>query len=317
MNKPCTVIGIDLGGTKIASALIRYEQDAAPAVIERAETPTLAREGGDAVLARIVKACQEMAALSAETPVGVGIAAAGCIDPDDGSVAFANGLMPNWTGQPLCAAVSEACGVPAAALGDVQGHALGEARWGAARELSSCLLVAAGTGIGGAYVVEGKVLRGAHGAAGHIGHTLHHRAAAFPCACGAEAHMESITSGTGIGALYQGVPATSADFDPALDGAEVSRRAEAGEEHALEVLRQSGFAMGQACGSWANMLDPAAIILTGTVAKAGAVWRQALQEGFEEQALVPLHSIPFIPAELGADAPLIGAAEHLLDSLRR
>ena len=315
MRKPFTVVAVDLGGTKIAGALVRYEAGEAPAIVARADRPTNAREGGSAVLARIIEVCLELIEQSADAPVGVGIAAAGCIDPADGSVAYANGLMPDWTGQPLCAAVSEACGLPAAALGDVQGHALGEARWGAAKTLSSCLLVAAGTGIGGAYVLEGKVLRGAHGAAGHIGHTLHHRAAEFPCVCGAEAHVEAVTSGTGIGALYQGVPVSSADYDTALDGAEVSRRAEAGEERAIEALRQSGFILGQACGSWANIFDPAAIVLTGTVTKAGPVWYEAVLEGFKTQALVPMQDIAFMPAELGADAPLIGAAEHLLDTL--
>ena len=75
------------------------------------------------------------------------------------------------------------------------------------------------------------------------------------------------------------------------------------------------YALGEACGSWANILDPEAIVLTGTVVNAGPLWRAALEEGYASQALEPLKSTPIIPATLGGDAPLIGAAENLLDSL--
>ena len=144
---------------------------------------------------------------------------------------------------------------------------------------------------------------------------LHQDALAFRCACGAPAHVESICSGTGIGALYQGVSPTSPEYDPFLDGAEVSRRAQLGEKKAIEALRASGHALGQACGSWANILDPEAILLTGTVCNAGQMWFDAVMEGFAQQALVPLRDIPFIEARLGGEAPLVGAAENLLDQL--
>ncbi|MDO4502115.1 MAG: ROK family protein [Coriobacteriia bacterium] len=314
--KPCNVVAIDLGGTKIAGALVRYESDGqAPVIVARTAVPTNAQEGGENVLARVISVAKEMAAASDEQPVGVGIAAAGCISPDDGSVLYANEIMPGWTGQPLAAATSQALGVPAAAMGDVHGHALGETRWGGAKGLSSCLFVAAGTGMGGAYVVDGKVLRGAHGAAGHIGHTIHPAASGFTCACGGQDHVEAVTSGTGIGCLYQGASLTNADYDPAVTGAQVSERAEQGEQKAVDALKAAGFALGQAMGSWANILDPAAIVLTGTVVNAGPLWRQALNEGYASQAMPPMRETPIVAATLGGDAPLIGAAEHLLDSL--
>ena len=315
--KPCNVVAVDLGGTKIAGALVRYEAEgAAPTILARTSVPTSPQRGGSAVLQSVVEVAQEMAAASPEAPAGAGIAAAGCISPEDGSVLYANEIMPGWTGQPLAQAVSDALGMPAAALGDVHGHALGETRWGGAKGFSSCLFVAAGTGLGGAYVVDGKVLRGSHGAAGHLGHMVHPAAAGFTCACGGTDHVEAVTSGTGIGALYQGVSVTDAAFDPTIDGAWVSERAQQGEEKAVSTLRAAGFALGEACGSWANMLDPAAIVITGTVVNAGPLWREALEEGFKSQALKPLHETPLVPALLGSDAPLIGAAEHLLDSLR-
>lgn len=317
MTKPCNVVAIDLGGTKIAGAVVRYEaDDAAPVVVARTTTPTDARRGGEAVLASVIEVAREMIAACDEKPAGIGIAAAGCISPDDGSVFYANDIMPGWSGQPLAVAVREACDLPVAAMGDVHGHALGETRWGGAKGLSSCLFVAAGTGMGGAYVVDGKVLRGAHGAAGHIGHILHPAASGFTCACGSDGHVESVTSGTGIGALYQGVSIMDPAFDPVIDGGEVSRRAEAGEEKAAETLALAGRALGESIASMVNILDPAAIVLTGTVTRAGAAWRAALEEGYRSQAMVPMRDTPILEATLGGDAPLIGAAENLLDSLR-
>lgn len=314
--KPCNVVAVDLGGTKIAGALVHYEADgAAPQVIARTSTPTDARRGGEAVLASVIDVVREMIAASEGAPVGIGIAAAGCISPDDGSVFYANEIMPGWSGQPLAAAVREACGLPVAAMGDVHGHALGETRWGGAQGLSSCLFVAAGTGMGGAYVVDGRVMRGAHGAAGHIGHITHPAATGYTCACGADGHVESVTSGTGIGALYQGVSLMDPAFDPATDGGEVSRRAQAGEDKARETLALAGRTLGEAIASMVNILDPAAIVLTGTVTKAGPIWRAALEEGYRAQAMVPMLDTPILEAELGGDAPLIGAAENLLDAI--
>ena len=267
------------------------------------------------MLASVIDVVHEMINASCEVPAGVGIAAAGCISPDDGGVFYANDIMPGWSGQPLASAVCEACGLPVAAMGDVHGHALGETRWGGARGLSSCLFVAAGTGMGGAYVVDGKVMRGAHGAAGHIGHIMHPTASGYLCACGADGHVESVTSGTGIGALYQGVSLMDPAYDPAIDGGEVSRRAKAGEDKAREVLALSGRTLGESIASMVNILDPAAIVLTGTVTKAGSVWRAALEEGYRSQVMVPMRDTPILEATLGGDAPLIGAAENLLDSL--
>lgn len=315
--KPCTVIAIDLGGTKIAGGLVRYSaQDEAPQLGARYALPTDPQRGGEAVLATVIEVVLELKRQAGgEKLAGVGIAAAGCIDPKDGSVLYANGIMPGWTGQPLAAAVAQAASLPAAAMGDVHGHALGETRWGGAKGLSSCLFVAAGTGIGGAYALDGKVLRGFHGAAGHIGHVQHPLAAGQPCVCGGSAHVECVTSGTGIGALYQDVPMADPAFDYGLTGAQVSERAQTGDEKAAEALRAAGYALGEACGGWVNILDPEAVVLTGTVVNAGPAWRAAFDEGFAAQALEPLKGTPILPATLGGDAPLIGAAENLLDTL--
>ena len=314
-EEPFHVAAIDLGGTKIAGALVTYAHHGAhPEIGWSTSTPTAPKRGGDAVLADMVEVARQLIDHAEHPIAGIGSDAAGCINPKDGSVLYANEIMPGWIGQPIAERLTEEFKVPATAMGDVHAHALGESRWGAARGRQSALLVAIGTGLGGGYILDGKVVRGFHGAAGHIGHTLHPQAAGITCACGRTAHVESVTSGTALSALYQG-RAFGDDLDPALMGDTVSARAYEGEQKAIDVLTAAGTALGEAIGSWCNMLDPECVILSGTVVKAGPIWRNALEAAFAAQALTPLAQTPIIDGELGGAAPLIGAAENLCDTL--
>ncbi|MEG0682337.1 MAG: ROK family protein, partial [Raoultibacter sp.] len=319
---------LDVGGTKIAGALITYDEGVKPYARHYTTVPTGAQRGGAAVLETLVDLVEKLLTLADGEAVplsGIGVAAAGCVENNTGAIAYANDLMPGWTGQPVGERLREAFGLPVAVMNDVQAHALGEARWGAARNTQSCLMVAVGTGLGGAFVEGGRVLRGFRGAAGEVGHTLHPAARDVMCTCGHKGHIESITAGTGIGELYQrrhlAAAAGNADANAedapttSIDGAEVARRATAGDALARTTLQDAGRALGEALGGWANMLDPEVIILSGSVCAAGPLWREAVTEGFASQALAPLQKMPLIPADLGGMAPLVGAAENLRDTL--
>ena len=315
---PYTVISCDIGGTSIASALVRYENNDMPKLIHQKSIPTEAAAGGSVVLDRLVEIVRfqlEYAQEKSYHVAGIGVDAAGCIDAETGSIYYAGELMPGWTGQRVCDRLNEEFGFPSALMGDVHAHALGEARWGAAKNLGSALVVASGTGLGGAYVLDSKVVRGAHGAAGHLGHSLSPEAFDYICSCGHKGHIESVASGTGIGALYQGVSAMDNRYQPELDGAYVSKQAQQGEAHAQEVLYNSGFALGKAIGSWVNIFDPEAVILSGSVLAAGDIWRNAVTEGFKTQVIYALRETPILSAALENGAPLIGAAENLIDTL--
>ena len=137
LEYPFSVVAVDVGGTKIACAVVRYENaDAAPIILSKRSIPTDAQQGGEVVLARILDLVDDVRAEAlshGETIVGVGVATAGRVDVNTGNIAFANEIMPGWSGQPLGGALRERFECPSAVLGDVQSHALGEARWGAAR----------------------------------------------------------------------------------------------------------------------------------------------------------------------------------------
>lgn len=319
--RPQAALALDVGGTKLAAAVVVVGADG-PQVRCRVQVPTETDRGAAHVMERMeraaTRALADYRATESAVPVeACGAAALGCPDAAGERVAFGANLMDGWTGMPVAARLSRAVGVPCVLLGDVQAHALGEARWGAAAGASSCLCVAPGTGLGGGLVIDGRLVRGAHGLAGHLGHMQSVHAQGMRCSCGKLGHIEAVTSGVGIGALYQGADVASADFDPAIDGAWVARRAAQGDARARAVLAQSGFALGSEIGSWANLVDPAVIVIGGSVRKAGAVWREALERGFCSQALEPLRDVPLVDAALGDDAALVGAAEYALDRFAR
>ena len=313
-----TYIGVDIGGTKIACGLVEVREGEIPQVSSVSKVPTDAMRGGKHVLATVLEQVKAAVERADETPLGVGISSAGVVDPATGDITFANELMPGWGGTHLGAEVTAATGLPCAVLNDVHAHALGEARWGGGREAGSCLVVAVGTGIGGAFVEDGHIMLGAHNEAGHIGHVSCTDAAGVPCSCGATGHLEPIAAGPGIIDRYVelGGESTLADGTP-IDGAEIDCRAAAGDEAAIAAEARSGHAIGEVLGSLVNMLDPDCVILSGSVAQCGDAWHDAMDRGWHEAVMPPVAKTPVVSGELGGDAPLIGAAENVVASAYR
>ena len=312
------IVGLDIGGTKIASALVTLEEGSAPVIAYVGKIPTEAKLGGAHVLANAIASARRVIEAAGGKVDGIGVSSAGVIDPATGDVTYANEIMPGWGGTHLGAELEAAFGVPARVLNDVHAHALGEARWGGGRDAGSCLVVAVGTGIGGAFVEDGHIMLGAHNEAGHIGHVSCTDAAGVPCSCGATGHLEPIAAGPGIIDRYVelGGEATLADGTP-IDGAEIDRRAAAGDEAAIAAEARSGHAIGEVLGSLVNMLDPDCVILSGSVAQCGDAWHDAMKRGWHEAVMPPVAQTPVVSGELGGNAPLIGAAENVVASAYR
>ncbi len=308
---PCTIAALDVGGTKMAGALVRYPAaGAAPEVVALRSVPTEAGRGGDAVLDTLTALVGDVAADADGAIAGIGVGTAGCVDVRTGGIAFANELMPGWTGQPVGERLRAMFGLPVAVLNDVKAHALGETRWGAANGAQTCLVIAVGTGIGGGIVVDGRVLLGAHGFAGELERMPCPDALGTPYACGTASELESIAAGSGIEDRYVSAGGES------VAGDEIARRAADGEELAARVIREAGAVLGEAIATWTDLLDPEFVVLSGSVCNAGPLWRAALHEGFQRRAHPLKCDLPIVDAALGGRAPLIGAAEYLLDSLK-
>lgn len=297
---PSSFVGVDIGGTKIAAALVTLGSQ--PVLSNQTKLPTPATEGAEAVVGTVISLVSKVLGEAGIEPQGVAIASAGVVDPVRGAIVSATDLISGWAGTPLAEQVSEAVGLPVYVLGDVQAHGLGEHVYGAGGGYASSLLIGIGTGVGGA-VVEGDSVRfGANGAAGHLGHIPAHRAAGIPCSCGTSGHIEAIASGPSITRAY--AEATGQERDAKT----VDDLAEAGEEAAVTVVTEAGLATGETLGALANAWDPDVIIVSGSVANSGRTWWDAVETGFKAEALKAVGGTQIKRGTLGGGAPLIGAA---------
>jgi len=301
-----TALAIDIGGTKIAAGVVTDAGE----VLVRAETPTPARLGPDSIVAEAIRL--GMSVLGMPVPGdsvpgtvridAVGVGSAGVID-DHGRVVSATDILTDWAGTDLRARIGEAFGVPVLVVNDAHAHAVGEAVRGAGRGHETVLLVAVGTGIGGAVVVSGSPLVGAHGAAGHLGHLPTAAASGLVCSCGREGHLEPLSSGTGLPLLYRRLGGDAAVHDSREVVARVRN-----DPIAREAVSTAASALGGAIGGLVNTVDPGVVIISGGMQNAGAYWWECLRDGYHESVLPALDGTQLVPAVLSDDAALIGAS---------
>ncbi|MFF1695850.1 ROK family protein [Streptomyces sp. NPDC058257] len=290
------LIGLDLGGTKIAAALIGADGT----VLARHTRPTPAGSGAAAVLDALATAAAEVD--PGRGASALGIAAAGVIDPRTGRVTSATDSISGWAGTVLGAGLADRTGLPVACDNDVRATA-GPELAALDTEHGSLLFAAIGTGVGGAVAVDGRMLHGAAGIAGHLGHVPSPQAAGLPCTCGATGHLEVIASGPAITAHYQRLTGTTVDR---LET--VAARAAQGDADAVQAITTGAAAAGQALGGLANALGPDRIVVGGGVPRIGALYGDALATALAAELMPPLRGlVPRAPL-FGADAAVLGAA---------
>lgn len=298
-------LAVDIGGTKIAAGLVVPTRQGAE-VLARTQVATPAMAGGRAVVAAVVEVIatltDEAARRGLDAPGGVGIGSAGVVDESSGVVVAATDHIRDWAGTPLAAQVGAATGLATRVINDVHAHALGEFFHGAGRGHRSMLLVAAGTGVGGSFVLDGRPLLGARHAAGHLGHVVVPEAADLPCACGGVGHLEAVASGPGLATLYRRAGGAT-ELDPRGIVA-----AAADDPIAARAVEVSGTAMGRAIGGWINLLDPGLVVVSGGLADPAGAWWEALQAAVPRETLPVVARCPVVPPTAGPDAALLGAA---------
>ena len=294
-------IGVDLGGTKTAVGLV----DETGRILERIETATPARAGSAAIIDTVIDLVRRASERGPVSAVGVG--AAGVIDAD-GTVVAATDALPGWAGTPVAALIAAQFGVPAVVVNDVHAHGIGEGWIGAAAGYRRSLVVAAGTGLGGAWVVDGEVDPGAHFVAGHLGHIPSEEASGITCSCGRIGHLEAIASGPSLHAEY-----LRRGGDPAVRSArELTVLVADGDPLAREVVRFCGAALGRGIGGLANMLDPDIVVVSGGLASIGGDWWSASSNRFSSEVMDALADCRVVPSELGGSAAILGAARLAL-----
>lgn len=314
------VLGIDLGGTRIKTAVVSGDKE----ILARDVRSTPADEGVDAVVDAMVESAQAaLAEAGVEAADAAGIGAPGPMNWRTGIV-YSPPNLKGWTNVPLADLMGKRLGIPCFVDNDANLACYGEYHKGAGRDVESMCLLTLGTGVGGGIIVFGKLLRGIDGTAGEIGHMTVERDGR-QCGCGSRGCLEQYASVTGmVKTAREGLEAGRESALRVACGGDVGRitgkmisdAAEQGDEFARWVVQETGEWLGVGISSLINLLNPEAIVLGGGMISAGdllfeATRRRARADAFE----VPAKRAQIIPAELGDDAGVIGAAAMALDGL--
>jgi glucokinase len=302
------VLAVDIGGTKIAAAVVTPDLDVEGLHV----VPTPAREGPDAVLDAVVELLGTLHATDdarpAATSAHVAVCTAGAVDSEHGIVRAATSSLAAWAGTDVRAGLAERLlrrGIAArvSVLGDGQSHALGH--WVLGGRTGSLLLFVVGTGVGGGYVdAGGSILRGDHGLGGHVGHVVVDGARGVPCPCGVEGHLEGVAAAGVFVDRYRALGGTAV----VASAAEVVALARAGDQVAAAVLTRAGDALGQAAASLANVLDPARVLVSGGLVQAGAPWEVPLRMAYAAHLHPGARGTPLQVEDGGPAVALVGAA---------
>ncbi len=311
-----TVLAIDIGGTKLAAGIV----DASGSILARGEVPTVAVEGPERVLDRIVRLAEDLVrspGMSAHAMQRIGIGCAGPVDRQAGLILNPPNL-PGWLRVPLVERVEKALGRPAVLENDANAAALGEFRYGAGRGASSIVYLTVSTGIGSGIILDGKIWHGVKDGAGEVGHmTL------LPdgplCGCGNRGCLEALASGPSIArrareALATGRPSRLRGVTD-FTAADVVRLAQEGDALAAEVWDKTVRYLGLGVAAIVTILAPERVVIGGGVSQAGDFLFERLRREVRRRVkLVAVESVPILPAALGPDVGILGAAAVALES---
>jgi glucokinase len=303
-------IGIDIGGTKIAGALVSEDGR----ILDALKKPTPA--GDPAAIMDLVVAMIQRLSEGREV-VAAGVAAAGFIDAEQSTVYYAPNI--NWRPEPFRDQLRARVDLDVTIDNDANAAGWAEFRFGVARNAHHMTMLTIGTGVGGAVVTDDRLLRGGFGTAGELGH-LRVVPDGLPCGCGARGCIEQYGSGRALlrmaneiadaGGIGLGL-AHAREREGALTGGILADLITQHDPGAVHALRQLGGWLGQACASLSAVLDPELFVFGGGVAIAGDLLLDPVRESY--LAHLPargFHPEPqFAVAQLVNDAGVVGAAD--------
>ena len=310
-------IGCDLGGTNLRAAIVDVERGS---VLHQMSTPTLAREGQEAVMARMADLCLQLIQSSGMTKEGIGgigIGVPGVLDFEKGETLFLPNLPGTWPHVPLRDRITKLTGLSTALLNDVRSMTNGEWRFGAGRGVDTLAVFAIGTGIGGGLVINGQLHLGIGGTGGELGHTTIDFNGPR-CGCGNYGCLEAFASGPAISAMgmkavTQGLTTRIGDLcaydlnciTPQL----IAQAARQGDEIARDIYERAGFYLGIAAANICVALGPRRIVIAGGVAQAGDLLLNPIRRTLRERVTaMPVEQIEIVLSELGDHAGVIGVA---------
>lgn len=304
-------VGVDLGGTAIKVGICDQEGN----LLQTYEGPTETEKGVDVVVDNIEKYIRHIVDISPyswEKLAGVGAGVAGFTNVREGIIILAPNI--GFRDVPIRSILEERLSKPVKIDNDANVAALGEAWSGAGRGVDNCVCYTLGTGVGGGIIVNGKLYQGASGMAGELGHiSVVPDLEAIQCGCGKMGCLETVSSATGIirmanEAVERGVITSLAMVDKIM-AKDVFDAAKNGDEVALRIVKRAAFYLGKSMAAVAAVLNPEVFIIGGGVSKAGDILFNELREVYAKYTPEPLQQgVSILPAELGNDAGIVGAA---------
>jgi len=307
-------IGIDVGGTTVKLGLFRNSGE----LVRKWEIATDTGAGGKNILPDIAVSLKDMLhkkSVAFEDIEGAGIGVPGAVT----SSSVVNGCANlGWGVVDVSGTLSGLLGgLTVKAVNDANAAALGEMWQGGAAGFRNLVMVTLGTGVGGSIIVDGRVLEGAFGAAGEIGHICLNTDETAVCGCGKKGHLEQYASANGISRLAR-LALKETDEPSSLRQLEdptskdIFDAAKAGDGFALGQLEAFGSCLGRALAMISCVVDPEIFLIGGGVSRAGSILTDTVRKYYREYAFHNSEATPIELAKLGSDAGIYGAAKMVL-----
>ena len=311
MRKYC--FGIDVGGTSIKCALFANDGT----ILDKWEIKTNTENNGEKILPDIADGIQAKLGekkIEKSEVEGIGIGLPGPIE-ENGEIACAVNL--HWGRKNIEEELGQLTGMAVKAGNDANVAALGEMWKGGGKGAKNLILATLGTGVGGGIIINEKIVTGAHGAGGEIGHALVNPHEKIACNCGNKGCLEQYASATGISRLAREA-LESSEKDSILRGKDkvtakdVFDAYKEQDELAAEIVEKFAEYLGGALAIFACVTDPDVIVIGGGVSKAGEVLVECVKQHYEKHAFSTCKKTPIKLATLGNDAGIYGAAKLIL-----
>lgn len=311
MAKYC--FGIDVGGTTVKCGLFTVEGE----LIEKWEIKTRTENNGEKILPDVAKTVldkMQEKGIAKDEVAGVGIGVPGPVRGDgtlDGAVNL------HWGFHNIPVEMGELTGLTVKAGNDANVAALGEMWRGGGAGYKNLIMVTLGTGVGGGIIHDGKVVAGAHGAGGEIGHVHVEDSITTPCGCGNYGCLEQVASATGIANLAKAELAVN-DTPTIMKSDYISAKTvfdayKKGDEVAAIVVDRFANYLGAALANFAAVLDPDIFVIGGGVSKAGQVLIDCVEKSYKKNAISFCKDTKIVLAELGNDAGIYGSARMVIE----
>jgi glucokinase len=314
-DREALALGIDLGGTKILTAVIGAQGK----IVSRDQSVTPAEKGQDAVIHSILESVNRalhQAGIDPSDLIAVGVGAPGLSNPETG-ILFTSPNLPGWRDVPLREIVEKRLNKKTFLINDANAAALGEFNFGAGKGARHFIYITVSTGIGGGIIIDGNIYSGSSGTAGEIGHMTIDNEGPL-CNCGNRGCWEALASGKALadeairqiqGGARTSILGYAGHAIEKVTAEVIHRSAEEGDELANRLIARTGYYVGVGLANLINIFNPELIVIGGGLANMGErLLKPAFKEAEKRSFKESYRAVRFAPAALGKNSGVLGAA---------